>query len=196
MYKVNTNPSSQHQLNSPKLAPKTKGPSPHSSSNIRILEFVDRATDNWVSLGSDPNDAKSLIQILYRASTKTFQSPRIMRHLVSALEAVGEYTDAERSLDAYTVIIENQKRTMAVETVPDEDSDEDILRTLARGLRILVKFLGKGGKAVKLAWKMEGYVKEWEITTPETLASVYHAIGTANALWSMQSAPPLQSILT
>jgi hypothetical protein len=151
---------------------------------------------NWRALGSDPIDAKSLIQILYRATAKTFQSPRVMRHLVAALEGSGDYTDAERSLDAYIFIVENQKRTLSItrreagkdsEMVPDVDSDEDILRTLARGIRILVKFLENGKKAMVLAGKLDNYIVSWGITSPQTLGLVYHAIGTANALWAMQS---------
>ena len=154
--------------------------------------------ENWRILGCDPTDAKGLIQILYRATAKTFQSPRIMRYLIETLEGSGDYIDAERSLDAYIFIIETQKRTAGItrkagngvkdsEMLPDVDSDEDILKTIAKGIRILVKFLDNGKKAMELARKLEKYTDCWGVTFPETLAIVYHAIGTANAMWAIQS---------
>jgi len=154
--------------------------------------------DNWRLLGSDFADAKNMVQILYRATAKTFQSPRIMRHLVYALEGSGDYVDAERSLEAYIFIVENEKRTLArsktenqrledEDLMPDVDSDEDILQTIASGIRMLVKYMDNGGKALNLAEKLEKYVVAWGVTSPEVLANVYHAIGIAKSLWSMQS---------
>jgi len=164
---------------------------------LRILEFADRAMDNWRLLGSDFADAKNLVQILYRATAKTFQSPRIMRHLIYALEGSGDYVDAERSLDAYIFIVENEQKTITKsrretrsldqELLPDIDSDEDVLQTIAAGIRILVKYLGNGKKAMDLAQKLEKNVATWDVTSPAVLANVYHAIGTANSLWSIQS---------
>jgi len=154
--------------------------------------------ENWRLLGSDFADAKNLVQILYRATAKTFQSPRIMRHLIYALEGAGNYTDAERSLDAYIFIMENEKKTIAKvrreprdlddeEIMPDVDSDEDILRTVTAGIRLLVKYLNNGSKAMDLIHNLERNVKAWKVTSPDVLASIYHAIGIANSLWSIQS---------
>jgi hypothetical protein len=121
-----------------------------------------------------------------------------MRHLIHALEGVGNYVEAERSLDAYLFIVENEKKTLAKtqkehrdihneERAPDIDSDEVILQTMAAGIRLLVKYLGKGRKALDLAVKLEANSKLWQIKDPEVLAVVLHAVGIANSLWSMQS---------
>jgi len=138
--------------------------------------------------------------MLYRATAKTFQSPRVMRHLIYALEASGDYVDAERSLDAYIFLVENGKKTLAKarhqdreveneELLTDIDPDDDVLRTMAHGVRLLVKFLNKGKKALDFAQTMEVFAKSWNMATPTVLASVWHAIGIANSLWSMQSTP-------
>jgi tetratricopeptide (TPR) repeat protein len=167
-------------------------------SNGRVLEFADRAMENWRLLGSDFADAKNLVQILYRATAKTFQSPRVMRHLIYALEGAGNYVDAERSIDAYIFIVENEKKTVTksrketrnlddVEVLPDIDSDDDILRTISAGIRIIVKYLNHGQKAMDLAQKLDKNVNEWDVTSPEVQADVYQAIGLANSLWSTQS---------
>ena len=158
--------------------------------------------ENWRLQGSDPNDAKGLVQVLYRAAAKTFQSPRVMRHLVYALEASGNYVEAERSLHAYLLIVENEKKTLArirnssslsmedERVIQDIDSDQDIIRTMATGVRLLVKFQNNGKRALEVALTMEESVKSWNIDDPEILGRVWHAIGIANSLWSMQSSLP------
>jgi tetratricopeptide (TPR) repeat protein len=164
--------------------------------------------ENWRLQGSDPNDAKGLVQVLYRAAAKTFQSPRVMRHLMYALEASGNYVDAERSLFAYMLIVENEKKTLArigngsslsteQQVIQDIDSDQDTIRTMAAGVRLLVKFQNNGKKAMEVAATMEQSAKSWNINDPEILGAVWHAIGIANSLWSMQSAvPPLMRLIT
>ena len=124
-----------------------------------------------------------------------------MRHLINALEGSGNYIDAERALDAYIQIVENDKKTLArtqnsnngthddQDVVQDIDSDENILRTMAAGIRILVKYQSKGKKALEIAQKMERYARSWNVEDSNVLGIVWHAIGIANSLWSMQSAP-------
>jgi len=123
------------------------------------------------------------------------------------LEGSGNYIESERALDAYINIFENEKKTLArmarssnpaadEGVLQDVDSDDDILRTMAAGVRILVKFLGKGKKAMEIAQKMERDAKAWGVTNEEVLGSVYHTIGMAHSLWSMQSSslPPFQGL--
>jgi len=115
-----------------------------------------------------------------------------MRHLIYALEASGNYVEAERSLDAYLAIVENEKKTLETarmnnEGIQDVDANEDILRTMAFGIRILVKFQNNGKKALQIAQRTEEYVKAWNIDNSQVLGVVWHAIGIANSLWSMQS---------
>lgn len=122
---------------------------------------------------------------------------------MNALEGSGNYMEAERSLDAYIQIVENEKKTLAraqngnteslhdQDIVQDIDSDEDILRTMAAGIRILVKYQNKGKKALEIAQKMERYARSWNVEDSSVLAVVWHAVGIAYSLWSMQSTPTL-----
>jgi hypothetical protein len=116
-----------------------------------------------------------------------------------ALEGSGNYVEAERSLDAYLSIIENEKKTLARAhtssahradadgVVQDIDSDEDIIQTMADGVRLLVKYQNKGKKALDVAQKMERNAKAWAIEKPQVLGALWHAMGMANSLWSIQS---------
>ena len=120
---------------------------------------------------------------------------------MNALEGCGNYMEAERTLDAYIEIVENDKKTLArtqndntkspddQDVVQDIDSDENILRTMAAGIRILVKYQNKGKKALEIAQKMERYARSWNVDDSNVLGAVWHAVGIANALWSMQSVP-------
>lgn len=169
------------------------------STNEKLLQFVDGAVENWRLLGSDPTVAKNLVQILYRATTKTFQSARIMRHLMYALEGSGESAEAERSLDAYLWIVDNEKKTLATSLhsavknpeqeglVEDIETDDEICRTMAAGIRLLVKYRKEGKKAFDMARSLEQRIQIWKINDPEILSSVWYAVGLANSLWATQS---------
>ena len=126
-----------------------------------------------------------------------------MRHLITACQAVGNFVEAERSLDSYLFIVDNEKKTLAKshqesrvlsdkDLATDVDSDEVILQTVAAGVRLLVKYRDEGKKALDLVIKMEESAKSWNVQNPEVLASVYHSLGIANSLWSMQSTGPLE----
>src|SRR5690606_3943205 len=66
-----------------------------------VLEYVDLLMANWRNMGSLGEEAKGVVEDLYRASTKTFHSPRVMRHLFVALTAAGNFHDAGLALDTY-----------------------------------------------------------------------------------------------
>ena len=118
---------------------------------------------------------------------------------MNALEGSGNYVEAERSLDAYLQIVENDKKTLeriqnnnaktSDDVVQDIDSDENILQTMAAGIRILVKYQSKGKKALEIAQKMERNSRSWNVEDPNVLGVVWHAVGIATSLWSMQSIP-------
>ena len=122
-----------------------------------------------------------------------------MRYLICTLQASGNYVEAERSLDAYLVLVETSKKTLSRtrnghstdsttgDNVQDIDSDEEILRTMASGIRLLVKYKRDGKKALSNSQKLEKNAHIWNVTDSEVLGRVYHAIGMANSLWSLQS---------
>jgi hypothetical protein len=98
-----------------------------------------------------------------------------MRHLIYVHEASGNYVHAERSLDAYLRVVENQEKAplgTRDDITRDIDCHEDTLRTMATGIRILVKYQNKGKKALEIAQKMEQYAKSGNATDPEVLGRV------------------------
>ncbi|KAI9594426.1 hypothetical protein BDF19DRAFT_423517 [Syncephalis fuscata] len=73
--------------------------------NILPLEMVDQIMGDWKLIGAASRaERRSLVEMLYRTTEITFQSPAIMRHLVTALIALGEYEEAELALESYAEI--------------------------------------------------------------------------------------------
>ena len=153
-----------------------------------IGEWVDIVSENWRMAGSSAEDAPAVVGILYRASAKTFLSPRILRHLFFALPAMGNLLEAEMALNTYLDLVEKGKERLAKgSTEVDFDSDKEILETAAEGIRFLCKHIGEGRKGMKLAEKCEKWIDEWHVGDAQVLSEVYRAIGTANAFWALQT---------
>lgn len=115
-----------------------------------------------------------------------------------ALDGSGNHGEAEYSLDAYLLIVENEEKTLTKlgsekrklddqDIISDIDSHEDIVKAVAYGIRLLVKYQNKGKKAMDLAQKLERQLTAWKIIQSEILAIANHAIGMAYSLWSTQS---------
>jgi len=153
-----------------------------------IGEWVDIVIENWRIAGSSAEDAPAVVGILYRASAKTFLSPRILRHLFFTLSAIGNFLEAEMALNTYLDLIEKGKERLSKgSTEADFDSDREILETAAEGIRFLCKHIGEGSKGMKLAEKCEKWIEEWHVDDARVLSEVYRSIGTANAFWALET---------
>ncbi|KAF3922279.1 hypothetical protein ABW20_dc0105529 [Dactylellina cionopaga] len=174
---------------------------PHASKvNQDILTWVDTAVANWVTLGSRGSDASRIVEILYRAAGKTFHSPRILRHLFTALTAMGNFNDAQLSFDTYITLIRRGKARLEKEksgahatSEEDFDSDTEILTTSVQGIRFLVKYFpDQALKATEIATLIKNWIFEWRTDDQDLLALVWRGIGLANAALSHQTVESTQ----
>jgi tetratricopeptide (TPR) repeat protein len=150
-----------------------------------IGEWVDLVVQDWRVAGGSGEEAPAVVEILYRAATKTFHSPRILRHLFTALTAVGNFPDAVRSLDTYVDLVQRAKDRISKGHIEkDIDDDKTILETTVEGIRVLCGLVGDAGKGMALAGRIERWIDEWRVRDDDMLASVYRGIGTANATWA------------
>ncbi|KAJ6263899.1 putative cargo-transport protein ypp1 [Drechslerella dactyloides] len=171
-----------------------------SALNHDVLHWVDTVVDNWVTLGSRASDAGRVVEILYRAAGKTFHSPRILRYLFVTLTAIGNFHDAQLSLDTYITLIKRGKARMEKEKngagssgEEDFDTDSEILTTCVQGIRFLVKYLPEQApKAVEIATLIKTWVFEWRVEDQDILALVWRGIGLANSAWSHQTVESTQ----
>jgi len=153
-----------------------------------IGEWVDQVVENWRISGGSSEDAAPVVEVLYRASKKSFHSPRILRHLFYTLTATGNFQDAVAALDTYLTLVQGaMDRIQKGNHEKDFDTDKIIFQTAVEGIRVLCKFIGNGQKAMDVASKMEKWVDEWRLSDPEILSEVYRGIGMANATFSRQT---------
>lgn len=153
-----------------------------------IGEWVDLVVENWRVTGGSGDEAPPVVEILYRAATKTFHSPRILRHLFITLTATGNFPDAVRALDTYIDLIQRAKDRIAKGHVEkDFDDDKAILETAVEGIRVLCGLVDDGRKGMELAERIEKWVEEWRVRSEDVLAVVFRGIGIANATWARKT---------
>lgn len=150
-----------------------------------IGEWVDQVVENWRVSGGSAEDAAPVVEILYRASKKSFHSPRILRHLFHTLTATGNFTDAIAALDTYLCLMQNaMDRISKGHDEKDYDQDKVAFQTAVEGIRVLCKYTGNGQKAMEIASRIEDWVDRQRIKDKEILADIYRGIGIANAAFS------------
>ncbi|CAJ0644372.1 10956_t:CDS:10 [Entrophospora sp. SA101] len=139
--------------------------------NWKVLEFIDQVMSDWILLnGGTAAEIKNLIEMLYRATQKTFQSPRILRHLINSLITLGDYDEAELAVNAYIALVEKAKETNKSDVVKrmsssglnkltekfiDVESNQDFMQVLITSAELMAKQLDKktlelANKAIKL----------------------------------------------
>ncbi|KAJ4339480.1 hypothetical protein N0V87_003178 [Didymella glomerata] len=190
---------------------------PKASENNREIEvWVESVISNWrVLCGASWTDSdlgeggkegigRSVIDILYRAATKTFHSTQILRYLFIVHASLAEFDLAFKAFDSYIEIVTRGKDRAEQEGKTDEGVDDDstVLRTSAEAIRLLCRFgcRKEAEKAVEIGRNLEKWLNHYEDTKPATgasevpakraiveptaLAIAYCAIGIAHAHWA------------
>ena len=101
--------------------------------------------------------------MLHRTTHKTFQSPKILRHLINTLITYGDYEEAELALDAYIALVEKAKETK-VEDIEKQmhdsleknkksrtsnkhrmmsETSEQVIHMLITGSELMAKYMDK-----------------------------------------------------
>jgi tetratricopeptide (TPR) repeat protein len=129
-----------------------------------------------------------VVEILYKASTKTFHSPRILRHLFTALTAVGNSPDAVLALNTYLELVQRAKDRIAKGHMEkDFDDDKTIFETVAEGIRVVCGLVGDGQRGMEMASIIERWIEEWNVRDAGMLSDAYRGIGFANATWARKT---------
>src|ERR1041384_4380538 len=100
--------------------------------------------------------------MLHRATHKTFQSPKILRHLINTLITYGDYEEADLALNAYIALVEKAKETkiediekqMHDSLKKDEkdasekhktmaETSEQVVQMLITGSELIAKYMNK-----------------------------------------------------
>ncbi|KAI9712886.1 MAG: hypothetical protein M1812_006755 [Candelaria pacifica] len=192
--------------------------------NQEVEGWIDTVVRNWnvvcgsgwqgedLGKGGKEAHARNLLDILYRAATKTFHSTPILRRLFSVHSSLAEFNLAFKALDSYLEIATRGKARVERSGEPDLglDSDEMIVRTTAEGIDILCRFGAR--KEAEKARDLGETMMKWLATflpdssehttngnipitdnkeqttafdiSPQVVALAYRAIGISQAHWA------------
>ncbi|KAL4957746.1 hypothetical protein BDW69DRAFT_155520 [Aspergillus filifer] len=185
------------------------------AGNKGVENWVEQVIANWKKLcGPEWHDhelgeggqaalGKAVLDILYRAATRTYHSFLILRRLFHVHSALAEYDLAFKALDSYIEIVTGAKER-AKKSVPNEELENEglFMRTLSEGVTILCCY-GAGKEAEKakelvltLKELISEHVTEEEeggeskivinshSVSPADISATYRAIGIGLANWA------------
>ncbi|KAF9127699.1 hypothetical protein BGW39_005682 [Mortierella sp. 14UC] len=177
-----------------------------NEKNWRVLVMIEQIVEDRKLLGpGNDADNKALVETIYRASQKTFQSPRILRFLFFALMEKGQYDEAELALKSYLDMAEinlKVKGSASEDSLTHEErvrldveSKYDIVTVMIAGSRLYSKELRKPQEAVKCAAgaldNIHQYLQNHEQVT-ELLNNAYQCQGIAYGLQASTTHEPHQ----
>ncbi|EPE10261.1 filamentation protein [Ophiostoma piceae UAMH 11346] len=115
--------------------------------------------DSDLGQGGKESASRGVLDILYRASTKTYHSTAILRYLFTVHLAVAEFDLAFKAFDSYFGLIKKGKARV-IKTGKDEpslDEDEVVLETLSLCIVALCRYGDRKGaeKAYNLGQELE-----------------------------------------
>lgn len=153
--------------------------------NEEVEEWVDMVVRNWkilcgsgwdeLALGAGGRTvlSRNVLDILYRAATKTFHSTHILRQLFTVHLAVADFDLVFKAFDTYFDIAKKAKQRVE-KTGMDEpglDTDENVLQTVAQCISALCRFggLAAAEKARELARYLESWFETHDPFHPRTV---------------------------
>ncbi|KAF2142921.1 uncharacterized protein K452DRAFT_248537 [Aplosporella prunicola CBS 121167] len=176
-------------------------------SNWRIL-CGPSWTDEELGEGGKSAVGRGVLDILYRAATKSYHSTRILRHLFVVHASLAEFELAFKAFDSYVEIVSRVKDRVEKSGEEDAGLDDDdmVLRTAAEAIRILCRFGSheESEKAKEVGELIEKWLKQQtpasrpgtataegehekkteSVVSPRALAIAYRAIGISRSQWA------------
>jgi tetratricopeptide (TPR) repeat protein len=200
-----------------------------SQTNLEVEQLIEQAMRNWriicgagwtdaeLGQGGKENVSRTMLDILYRAATKTFHSTPILRELFSVHASLGEFELAMHAFDSYVEII-GKGKARAQKTGQHEvgiDDDDTAVLTGVEAVRVLCRYGDRlqAEKAVTVGKELQKWIGEGRPSSsgsvsaptdekaiavqqssghlrPSTLAAAYRAIGISQAHWARLTYDP------
>ncbi|KAI1844083.1 hypothetical protein JX266_009756 [Neoarthrinium moseri] len=131
---------------------------------------------DWLEHDLGPNGkdglSRGVLEVLYRAATKTFHSTAILRHLFTVHLAVAEFDLAFKAFDSYLEIVKKGKARVdkTGHTEPSLDDDATVLETISTAITALCKygFRDEAEKAYELGIELEDMLQKLPAPLPNT----------------------------
>ncbi|KAJ2162155.1 hypothetical protein GGF46_000897 [Coemansia sp. RSA 552] len=174
-----------------------------NEAHDEVLAEVDNAARDWELVRAfSRSDTLRLLEILYESVYITFNSPRVLRHLIHALIRFGDYHEASLAFGTYRMLVGRQlegvKKALAAATSEgsdtgavrnvfgvDTESINNVLRTVVVGARLFMVQLGNAHECLSLAHFAADLISDMEASDPEhkTIPPVPQSIVAQMALW-------------
>lgn len=189
-----------------------------SQASAEVEGWAQQVIANWrIYSGSDWTDSElgeggkigvshNVLDILYRAATKSFHSTSILRYLFTVHAALGEFDLAIHAFESYLEIVDRGK-ARAEKTGKHEigfDDDDTAMLTAAEAVRVLCRYGDREHveRAVAVTGSMQKWLEQKRPATseslpangattstsstlkPTTLAANYRALGISQAHWA------------
>ncbi|KAF9948226.1 hypothetical protein BGZ72_009837 [Mortierella alpina] len=171
--------------------------------NWRVLVMIEQIVEDRKMLGpGNDADKRVLVETIYRASQKTFQSPRVLRFLFFALVEMGQFDEAVLALKAYLDLAEinlkvkssdaDEALTHEQRVRKDVESNYDITSVMVAGSQLYGKDLNLPGEALSCAERalnnIQLYLQGEDVT--DLLFDAYKFRGIAYSLQASQAHEP------
>ncbi|KAL8277048.1 hypothetical protein RQP46_010582 [Phenoliferia psychrophenolica] len=92
---------------------------PAGEINKPYLRFLDDVAEGWRIGGGGREGVTEVIDIMYNALSHTFQSQRLLRHLIYALTSKASYSEAGKALTLYLELFDKARETDAAQVARD-----------------------------------------------------------------------------
>ncbi|KAJ2876963.1 hypothetical protein GGH93_000338 [Coemansia aciculifera] len=166
-----------------------------------VLHEVDWAAKDWeLVLAHSRADSLRLVEVLYESMHLTYNSPRVLRHLVQALIMFGDYHEAGLAFGTYIALVERQLEAFrkAIGAAIDEgatdyssvfgpnfESVNDILQATITGARLNVVNLSNAHECISLVHFAYDLISDVELRDPGNaiIPEIPVAIKAQLALW-------------
>jgi tetratricopeptide (TPR) repeat protein len=150
---------------------------PKATESNEIVEvWVEQVIQNWnILCGPDWHDydlgtggrnevGRNVLDILYRAASKTFHSTLILRRLFQVHKSLTDFDLAYRALDTYIELVERDRARLAkgegdADGQGEQDGHEVVFQTISEGIEGLCSF-GRRSEAKK-AYELATKIEEW-----------------------------------
>ncbi|KAJ2718846.1 hypothetical protein GGI07_005557 [Coemansia sp. Benny D115] len=166
-------------------------------SHAEVLDAVDAAAEDLIE-----TQPAVLVELLYQSLALSFNEPRVLQHLVFALENMGDFHEAALALATYEQVAARRLEPLRKRTGAPEPSAEDVrlvrdvLRVSADGARLRLLRLGDASGCLALVHFAQALASdlaersEFDEAVERSRASVALWKGAAHAALAQRSRAP------
>ncbi|KAK0452995.1 uncharacterized protein EV420DRAFT_634491 [Desarmillaria tabescens] len=164
--------------------------------NTKVEEFVDLCVGIWEASGAVGESTSWVLDVLWWATRMTFNSFRILRHMMRVLRVSGDINLAKRTLRLYVQVVGKAWQTSDAGVGADTDTDQNWVETLVYGIRMLCNLasMANGIEGIEDVREAETLVEKAKTRLDENnqalVASLLLAEGVCQSVMALKQQDP------